>query len=112
MITTSGEEAVAVTCSAARRPFRMPTHNDRHTRLLHRLRIRLHRPPLVEAAGERLRGFLPERTNGLDRLLGALGALLEGNPQGRELLAQPTNADTEQGAAAGENIERRHLLGD
>src|SRR5437016_11464466 len=68
------EEAVAVTRGPARRPLAVAADDDRHARLLDRLRVRLERPPAEELPRQCLWRLLPERADGAHRLARARGA--------------------------------------
>src|SRR5207249_3945453 len=80
------EEAVAIARRPTRRPLAVAADDDRHARLLHRLRVRHERPPAEELPRERLRRLLPERADGAHRLARARGALREWGAEGADLL--------------------------
>src|SRR5437016_12189558 len=81
-LADSREEAVAVARRPARRPLPVAADDDRHARLLHRLRVRLERPPAEELPRERLRRLLPERADGAYRFARAPGAPRERDAEG------------------------------
>src|SRR5262249_7960678 len=111
-IVPRGEEAVAVASGAPGPDLRVSADDHRHSGLLHGLRIRLHRAPPEELAFEGLRLVLPERADRAHRLVGACGAVREGNAERVKLLLQPPDADSEDRPTGREHVERGDLLGD
>src|SRR5262249_30400172 len=107
-----GEEPITVAGRAARGELRVTADDDRDSRLLHRLRVRLELLPAVELAMERRRLVLPERADRAHRLSGAGAPLRERDAEGLELLFEPADADAEDHPPVREHVQRRHLLGD
>src|SRR5205807_4031368 len=101
-VADAGEEAIAVARGAPRGGVGVSADDDRHARLLHRLRVRLERRPAEEAARERLRRVAPERADRGDGFARPRRALGERDAERVELLLQPADADAEDRAAAGQ----------
>ena len=104
------DPAVAERRRAPQRRRRFAAEDDRRAGLLHRLGAEAARRHLVEAAGEARRVLAPQRPHQADRLARAGGAIGERHAGRLEFVGQPADADAEQEAAVGQDVERRCRL--